>query len=264
MSSAELQSRTQIFNHHAPNFSEIHTHVRIDAMTEEEKWHWLSKDILTMEHQYLRETHGLSQKRPESAIIFLTGGKTGDVTEERDFEGNLIHTRHLDRPRPMFAEIPEARSAISHWFDLVRQSQDLNTPMPTVIPVISEITDVVYNVSHLLTLDPSFQNEYSSYISMIAESLGFTVDQLLTLTMYKYNFRLGQGKSQKNIAIENDLLERVMTKADAGGKPAYPTPTESQMQMTFRTLKRVETLLDTRWEQLHQKHDWKKNPVTSS
>lgn len=262
MSSAELATRTQIYNHHAPNFSEIHTHLRIDAMTPDEKWHWLSKDVLNMEHLLLREPHGLTQKRAESAIIFLTGGKSGDVTEERDFEGNLIHTRHLDRPRPMFAEILEAQGAISHWFDMVRQSQDLNTPTPTVVPAISEITDVVYNVSHLLTLDPSFQSEYFSYVNRLAGSLGFSVDQLLTLTIYKFNFRLGQGKSQKNISIENDLLERVMAKVDASGKPAYSTPTESQMQKTFHALAEIQTLLNTRLEQLRQEYEWKKNPVS--
>lgn len=260
--SAEIPSRIELFSNRAQNFSEIHTHTRIDSMTPEEKWHWLSKDVLNIEHQLLREPHGLAQKRAESAIIFLTGGKSGDVTEERDFEGNLIHTRHLDRPRPMFAEILEAQGGISYWFDMVRQSQDLNTPMPSVLPVISEISDVVYNISHLLTLDPSFQTEYFSYVNRLAGSLGYTVDQILTLTMYKYNFRFGQGKSQKNISIENDLLERVMAKAGPDGKPSYPIPSESQLQKTFHTLAEIQSLLNTRLDQLRQEHSWKKNPVT--
>lgn len=263
MSSVEIVSGNGFFNHQAPNFSEIHTHIRIDAMTEDEKWHWLSESILKEEHRLLREPYNMPQVRPEAKIMFLTGGPKSDVTEARDFEGNLIHTRHLDRPRPMAAEISEAKNAISHWFDLAIESRDQNTPMPSVIPVLSEASDVVYNISHLLTLDPYFWEEYTSYLNRMSNSLGFTLDQLLTLTIYKFNFRLGQGKSQKNIQIENDLIEKVLTKTDASGKPVFPTPSESQLQKTYHTLAEIETLLNIRLDQLRQEHEWNKTPVNS-
>ncbi len=262
MSTAELPSGTRLLNHHAPNFSEIHTHIRIDSMTEEEKIYWLSDQILKEEHRLLREPYNMPQVRPEAKIMFLTGGPKSDVTQARDFDGNLIHTRHLDHPRPMFAEIPEALSAISRWFDAMIQSKQTNTPAPSPVPALSEVSDVVYNVSHLLTLDPYFLDEYNEYLKRIAGSLGFTLDQLLTLTVYKYNFRLGQGKSQKNISIENDLLAKVLAKKDANGKPVFPTPKEAHFQETFHTLSEVQTLLNTRLEQLRQDYEWKKNPVS--
>jgi hypothetical protein len=118
-------------------------------------------------------------------------------------------------------------------------------------------------VSHLLTLDPYFWDEYNGYLERIAGSLGFTMDQLLTLTVYKYNFRLGQGRSQKNLSIENDLLAKVLSKVGPDGKPAFPTPKEAQLQKTFHTLAEVETLLNTRLEQLRQDYEWKKNPVST-
>lgn len=262
MNTAEFpKSPELLLTYNAPNFSELHYHTRIDAMTEQEKWHWLSNHILKEEHRLLREPHDMPQIRAEAKIMFLTGGPKHDVTEARDFEGNLIHTRHLDHPRPMAAEISEATNAISHWFDLIIQSKENNTPPPSIVAPMSEISDVVYNISHLITLDPYFWEEYVEYLKRIAESLGFTMDQLLTITIYKYNFRLGQGKSQKNISFENDLLAKVLSQVDAEGKPLYPTPTEAQFQKTYHTLAEVETLLNTRLEQLRQEHEWKKNPV---
>lgn len=262
MSSAELHPGASVFNHHAPNFSELHYHIRIDAMTENDKLYWLSDQILKEEHRLLREAYNMPQIRPEAKIMFLTGGPKSDVTEARDFDGNLIHTRHLDHPRPMFAEIPEALSSISHWFDLMIQSKENNTEPPSAVAALSEISDVVYNVSHLLTLDQPFYEEYTEYLKRISGSLGFSLDQLLTIAVYKYNFRLGQGKSQKNIGLENEIIEKVLAKTGANGKPMFVTPSETQFQRTFHTLSEVQTLLNTRLEQLRQEHEWKKNPVT--
>ena len=262
MSAAEFKSGTDVFNHSAPNFSEIHTHVRIESMTESEKLYWLSDQILKEEHRLLREPYNMPQAKPEAKIMFLTGGPKSDVTEARDFEGNLIHTRHLDHPRPMFAEIPETLSAISHWFDLTIQSKETNGPPPSAVAPISEISDVVYNISHLMTLDPGFKGEYTEYIRRISGSLGFSLDQLLTVAIYKYNFRLGQGKTQKNISLENEIIGKVLNKKSQDGKPLYPTPTETQFQKTFHTLAEVQSLLNTRLEQMRQEYLWTKDPLT--
>jgi len=245
------------FNHGVPSYDELHYHVRIDAMTLEEKLDWLSNHILKEEHRLLREPYNLPQVRAESKIMFLTGGPKSDVTEARDFEGNLIHTRHLDHPRPMFAEIPEAINSIHHWFDLNIQSKEQNIAPPSPVPPISEVADVVYNISHLLTLDPNFAENYTEYLTRISGSLGFSLDQLLTLAVYKYNFRLDQGKSQKNITIENNIIGKVLAQTGPDGKPAYSTPSESQFQKTFHTLSEVGVLLNTRLEQLRQDYEWK-------
>ncbi len=245
-----------MFSHGVPNYNELNYHIRIDAMTMEDKLSWLSNHILKEEQRLLREPHNIPQHRPEAKIMFLTGGPKSDVTEARDFDGNLIHTRHLDHPRPMFAEIPEALASISHWFDLTIQSKEQNSDPPSPIPALSEISDVVYNISHLLTLDPNFGDNYTEYLDRIAGSLGFNLDQLLTLTVYKYNFRLGQGKSQKNIPVENAMLAKVIAQTGPDGVPLYPNPTESQFQKTFHTLSEVQSLLNTRLEQLRQEYEW--------
>lgn len=264
MSAAEFRSGTEVFNQHAPNYSEIHSHVRIDAMTQEEKTYWLSDVILKEEHRLLREPYNMPQKSREASVMFLTGGPKSDVTEARDFEGNLIHTRHLDHPRPMFAEIPEALASISHWFDLMIQSKETNGPPPSAVAPLSELSDVVYNISHLMTLDPGFKHEYEEYLTRIAGSLGYSLDQLLTLAVYKYNFRLGQGKSQKNIMLENEIISKVLAKKTPDGKPAFQTPSESQFQKTFHTLSEVQTQLNTRLEQMRQEFLWNKDPLSAS
>lgn len=258
MATPDVFTGRQYVGHGAPGYSELNYHIRIDAMTTEEKLDWLSHHILKEEQRLLREPYNMSQPGPESKIMFLTGGPKDDVTEARDFEGNLIHTRHLDHPRPMFAEIPEAQNSISHWFDLMIQSKDQNTAPPSPIAPLSEIADVVYNISHLLTLDASFAENYHDYLDHISSSLGFSLDQLLTLTIYKYNFRLGQGKSQKNITVENSMLEKVLSQKDSNGKLIYPSPSETQFQNTYHTLAEVKTILNSRLEQLRQAHDWKK------
>lgn len=232
-------------------------------MTPEEKLDWLSNHILKEEYRLLREPHGIPQSRPEAKIMFLTGGPKSDVTEARDFDDNLIHTRHLDHPRPMFAEIPEALSSISHWFDLLIDSKRENTDPPSPVHPLSEIADVVYNVSHLMTLDPSFEDNYKEYVTRIADSLGYSLDQILTLTVYKYNFRLGQGRSQKNIPIENAMFEKILARTDSNGEKLFPTPKENQFQKTFHTLSEVQTLLNTRLEQLRQEYEWKRDTLVN-
>lgn len=261
MSTPDTRANREIHNFGVPNFNELHYNIRINTMTAEDKLDWLSNHILKEEQRLLREPYNIPQHRPEAKIMFLTGGPKSDVTEARDFDGNLIHTRHLDHPRPMFAEIPEALSSISHWFDLHALSMEQNTPPPSPIALLSEVTDVVYNVSHLLTLDPHFGDNYTEYLNRISDSLGLSLDQLLTLTVYKYNFRLGQGKTQKNIPVENSIFEKVLSQTDAEGKPLFQVPNESQFQKTFHTLSEVQSLLNTRLEQLRQEYEWKMDAV---
>jgi hypothetical protein len=240
-------------------YKEVSYTVRIGELSQDEKIDLLSNLFLKLEHKHLREPHRVPQVKPEAKIMFLTGGPKSDVTEARDFEGNLIHTRHLNYPRPMFAEIPEALSSISHWFDLMSISRDRGGNPPSPVAPLSEVADVVYNISHLLTLDPNFYENYNVYLNRIADSLGYQLDQLLTVALYKYNFRLGQGKSQKDIAVENAILENLLKQKTQDGSPLVPIPSENQFQQTFHTLSEVQSMLNTRLAQLKQADEWQKN-----
>ncbi len=164
----------------------------------------------------------------------------------------------------MFAEIPEALNSISHWFDMLAISKEPEGKLPSPVAPISEVSDVVYNISHLLTLDPNFYENYTVYLDRIADSLGFSLDQLLTVALYKYNFRLGQGKSQKNIIVENSMIENLMKQTQPDGKPFIPTPNETQFQQTFHTLSEVQSMLKTRLDQLRQADEWRKNALKST
>ena len=70
MTTAEFRSGPEIINPHAPNFSELHYHVRIDAMTEDDKLYWLSDQILKEEHRLLREPYNMPQIRPRPKSCF--------------------------------------------------------------------------------------------------------------------------------------------------------------------------------------------------
>ncbi len=248
-----------------PNpYKEVNYNVRIGSLTTSEKMDLLANLFLKLEHKHLREPHRVPQAKPEAKIMFLIGGPKSDVTEARDFDGNLIHTRHLNHPRPMFAEIPEALNSISHWFDMLAISKEPEGKLPSPVAPISEVSDVVYNISHLLTLDPNFYENYTVYLDRIADSLGFSLDQLLTVALYKYNFRLGQGKSQKNIIVENSMIENLMKQTQPDGKPFIPTPNETQFQQTFHTLSEVQSMLKTRLDQLRQADEWRKNALKST
>lgn len=243
----------------AASFKDVKFNVRIEALNTEEKLDILSNHFLKLEHSYLREIHRIPQIRPEAKIMFLTGGPKSDVTEARDFDGNLIHTRHLNHPRPMVAEIPEAINAISHWFDQLVNIHHLDGKKPSIIPILSEVSDTVYNISHLIALDVDFSEDYNSYLRRIAGSLGYDLDTLLAITMYKYNYRLGQGGSQKNYEQENLILQSLLNQTNAEGKPKIHTPNETQLQKTFHTLSEIQMQLNTRLIQLEQKHAWKKD-----
>ena len=247
-----------------PNpYKEVNYNVRIGSLTTSEKMDLLSNLFLRLEHKHLREPHRVPQAKPEAKIMFLIGGPKNDVTEARDFDGNLIHTRHLNHPRPMFAEIPEALNSISHWFDML-PTDETEGKLPSPVAPISEVSDVVYNVSHLLTLDPNFYENYTVYLDRIADSLGFSLDQLLTVALYKYNFRLGQGKTQKNILVENSMIESLMKQTQPDGSPLISTPNQTQFQQTFHTLSEVQSMLRTRLDQLRQTHEWQKNSLRST
>ena len=109
-----------------------------------------------------------------------------------------------------------------------------------------------------MTLDKFFWEEYNGYLNRIAGALGYSMDQLLTIAVYKYNFRLGQGKSQKisvskTISLQKYLPKSALTANRCSG------PNGDAIPKTFHTLAEVQTMFNTRLEQLRQEHAWKKS-----
>ena len=139
-------------------------------MSEEEKFAWLATHSLSLEHKYLRVPHGLPQIRPESKIMFLTGGPKSDVTEAIDFKNHAIYSREHGSERPKFAEIPEALGAISAWFDRIAETKEQAIPSPSPALALGEVADVVYNLIHLTKLDKPFQDQYRMYLDLMAEA----------------------------------------------------------------------------------------------
>lgn len=242
-------------------YQELKYTLDIDRMSTQDKLKWLADDSRQLEERYLRP--GKPPHPAEAKLLFLFGGEKRDVTEALDFDKNPIHTRKLNRPRPKSAEIPEALTKISEWFDKVDKTTDGST-LPSTAEQLGEIADVVYNVTHLISLDTPFKNDYIGYLHLLAQSAGLTMDQLLTATIYKYNFRLGQGKSQKDIPTETAIMQSLLDRKNPNGTPFIPSPTGEQLHTTFHTLSEINNLLQSRYRQLKQMHTWQKAAKTST
>jgi hypothetical protein len=240
-------------------YQELRYSLDIEAMSMDDKLKWLAVDALNLEDKYLRKVHGLSQIKREGKIYFLTGGEHNDVTEAKDFENRPIHTRHLTKPKdpaPKLGEIPEALGAISRWFEEFGERRDRNLPPPSRVGPVSEVTDVIYCLANLTTLDSWDTETYMIYMKQIAESMGMPLNDLLTLTVIKYNYRLGQGKSQKNHMVEDQIMNSYLDRKNSDGSPKIPVPTNEQLHTTFHKLSEVNTLLNERANFLKQLKRW--------
>lgn len=240
---------------HKP-YEHLRFNLDVLSMSKAEKLDWLANQALSLEHKYLREIHGLPQIAPEGKIQFLTGSKFNDVTKATDFDGFPIHTRYITKPKdpsPKLGEIPEAFGAISTWFEMNNDSNERHTPPPSKIGPINEVTDVIFCLANLTTLDKSVHDTYNIYMDEIANSLGIPIDKLLSITVLKYNYRLGQGKSQKNHAVEDQILASfIKTAKNPDGTPYIQEPTKTQLHETFLTLSGIGNLLVHRVKELKQ------------
>lgn len=201
-------------------------------------------------------------------LLFLTGGDQGDVVTAQDFWGNPIYTKlyygpNIDKADPRFrdyypvkdAEIQEATSAISSFIQMVRSRAeelginhydvDLKTLLgPFQLPeVLSEISDIAWNIVCLGRLDPTFN--YMNNLDAISEALGFTTQQTLFMTIVKYDLRINTNLGKKNIREENQKI------ADLLGVGVLPIPTLGQLSQAYAELKLIDqTILRTRLMQL--------------
>jgi hypothetical protein len=196
--------------------------------------------------------------------MFLTGGPKSDVTEAIDFENHPIYSREHGSERPKFAEIPEALGAISAWFDRIAENAGQDLPSPSPALALGEVADVVYNLIHLTELDNPFQDQYRQYIDLMAKASGLSPNELLLITVVKYNYRLGQGGSRKDLREEVQLMEQLLKPRGDDGKPLVRTPTQKEMKLLFHRMSEISTSLTQRFDQLKQIYEWEHPPTTES
>jgi hypothetical protein len=247
--------------HDTTHITDVHLIFPIESMTVDEKLGLLSQ-FLSLEHKYLRAPHNLPQIRPEGKIDFIVAY---DVTQAKDFNDNFIHTRYRDKAKeaaPKFGEGLEAISAISRYFEDFQERKNLGLPPPNKANVINEITDVVYCLGNLMTLDGTYREQYKLYIHEIASSMGLSLDELLTFTIFKYNFRLGHGKSQKDHMAEDIMFQEVLNQKKPDGSPMYHIPTNDELRMTFQKMTNIIDLLWGRKKTLKTLHEWNITPRT--
>lgn len=201
-------------------------------------------------------------------LLFLTGGDQEDVITAQDFWGNPIYTKlhfdpTIDRADLKFrdrypvkdAEIQEATSAISSFIQMVRSRAaelgikhydvDLKTLLGSFqLPkVLSEISDIAWNIVCLDRLDPNFN--YMDNLIAISEALGFTTQQMLFMTIVKYDLRINTNNGKKDIEGENQKIAGLLK---AG---VLPIPTLGQLSRAYAELRLIDqTILRTRLMQL--------------
>ena len=176
-------------------------------------------------------------------LLFLTGGYTGDVIVTQDVFGNYIYTKLFQSDNPPDVESPEFRldhpvkdpevhEATSSITGLIKQvaaeaerqsielgrevnARDLDLRQflgPFQLPeVISEIADVVFTLTNLMTIDPG--HDYEDYLTSIAIAMDYHPAELLWVAYVKYSYRYaGLGEAKKNVETENLLIARALEK----------------------------------------------------
>lgn len=227
---------------------------RFTEMTADEKLLHIAVIFLALEHKYLREPLNKPQISADAKLLFLIGPENFDVTTASSFTGEKIYTRG-PASRTKFPEILEAVDAISGWFDLVDETKaDTDEALPSRVKPISEVCDVVYCLAQLTMLDSEFEIPYRRHIENLAKAGGFSVDELLLITLVKYNYRLGQGKSRKNFVEEEALIDALFKGDGSQNLAPVHLPNGEEMMNLSRKLGFIFHDLKARFEQLRIRH----------
>lgn len=173
--------------------------------------------LLELEEHYLRGGDESKRMPADGKVVFLNASrKTIDVTKIKNRRGENYYTRKTKFRRIKTAEIFETFVAISDHHDLVDELIDLNKrdEIPLPIHAWSEISDIVFNLIQLIYLDEFNKGQYERFIKRIAKSINFSEEQLLMMTMIKYNFRYGFGRSRKDPHVEDAAIEALLMKTE--------------------------------------------------
>lgn len=219
---------------HTDQFSVITTY---QETTAEQLWVFVTEQLLAAETR--RYTGGNSA---EHKLLFLIGGPEHDVAVAQTSRGERIYTKQPAHPKA--PEVLEATAAISFYFEVE----------PDVVRVVSELTDVFFNLALLTRLDPKFSAEYTTCVHQLADALGVSLRDALLLTAAKYAYRL-IDPGVKNSHEEDRLIQKLMTPQE--NNPAVvPRPSEQQIATAYRVLNRIGNhILRTRLQQLqHWSH----------
>lgn len=214
--------------------------VDLREFTEEDLFKFINRDLLEIENE--RYTGNTAEHK----LFFLIGGPEKDVAVARTITGELVYTEPPTHPKT--PEITEATAAISAYFEV-------KSNMPRVI---SEITDIFYNLSHLTVLDPKFADEYRDCMNSLSKSLGLPLHEALLLTALKYKHRHIDRNGEKFPEDEDKIIADRLEMVEKEGIIAAPS--DDNITATYREINIMESeMLRPRLKQ------WRHtNKVTSS
>ena len=184
--------------------------IALDSLSPDEKINIIKHIFLELEERYLRVPSGEPRMDAYKKLGFLCADvDTFDVTELVGLDGRKAYTRVLPRDRIKTPEVFEFFTAASDHDDLVDEyiEQGKEDQIPIPVKALSELADLVYNILQLERLDSVNTSNYRDHLNRIVGQTGLTLNQMLLITLIKYNFRYGFGKSRKDIHLEEKAIE---------------------------------------------------------
>ncbi len=189
-------------------------------MSEDQMAEFIAIDLLEIENQRYRKG---TMPREDHKIIFLIGDEMNDVTTAIDIRGQKIYTKDSQFPRP--PEISEVSAAISRYFE---------TGKVSLPEVLSEVSDVFYNLAQLRVLDPKIENVYTEWMNKLSGGLGMKSRVLLGFAIIKYRRRLIQMEGEKDVPGEESIIEGFIQQKQPVGEFSVKPPTEEGLKSFYR------------------------------
>jgi|SRR3989344_6270019 len=189
-------------------------------MTEDQMAEFIAIDLLEIENRRYRNG---SMPQSDHKILFLIGNYLNDVTTAIDIRGQKIYTKDSQFPKP--PKIPEVSAAISRYFKFGRG----NLPR-----VLSQVSDVFYNLAQLRVLDPEIANVYTEWMNKLSGGLGMESRDLLGLAIIKYRRRLIEREGAKDVPVEESIIEGFIQQEQIAGEFSVKPPTEEGLKNFYR------------------------------
>ena len=212
--------------------------------------HYLLRFITSDLRAIEDEKYGLEGNTAYHKLAFLIGGDDNDVTTVEISGDSALHDKtHVTPKAP---EISEATVAISNHFEIDHLSEEPHSG-ENMARVISEVSDVIFNIAMLTEMDNQNRKQYKTFIRTLCESLGMDVRQGLLLASAKYNQRLVIQKTEKDIQAEDGVIKDLMERG------IVPAPDDNEIAAAYRIMNQIGNgFLRYRFRQLEILEKWKK------
>jgi len=204
----------------------------------------------------------------EHKLAFLLGGDLNDTTTARISDGSWVIKRKVidgieEGPgNPRAPEILEAVVEMSDYFDRVKYNFYDERPedrFQDQVRILSEVSDVAFNLLALALKDPSHDVGYREYLQTLSINLGFETNrEVLLIAAVKYKSRYIDQKRKD--PLREDALISELLRPDNGRGPRVRIPSDIAFGNTSRWLNEMaKYFLTPRVEQIPRQEKHREN-----